>query len=57
MLFCPDSEEAIAKFKLKAVQAKAILKKHNKAAKKQTKNIHKKSLLTNYQVKQLETEP
>ena len=27
-----DSEEAIAKFKLEAEQAKAILKKHNEAA-------------------------
>ena len=54
-----DSEEAIAKFRLKAEQAKAILKKHKEAAKK--KITRKKfvwiSKLPCLQNKQLETEP
>ena len=39
-----DSEEAIAKFKLEAEEAKAILKKHKEAAKK-AKYLEKNNLI------------
>ena len=54
-----DSKEAIAKFKLEADQAKAILKKHKEAAKKLNnyKEIVSIRKLPGLQNKQLETEP
>ena len=51
-----DSEEAITKFKLEAEQAKAILKKHKEAAKKNNR-FFSSSELANYQIKKLETKP